>query len=99
LAPESLEAFAKANDISYSSADELVHHPSVREEVEASVKRVNERLASFEQIKKYVVLDEDFTIENNELTPTMKMRRKIITEKYKHILDGLYDVEDLKVVS
>lgn len=98
LAPDALEAFAKANDISYSSADELVHHPQVREEVDDTVKHVNERLASFEQIKKYIILDQDFTIENNELTPTMKMRRKIITEKYKHVLDSLYDVEDLKVV-
>jgi long-chain acyl-CoA synthetase len=99
LAPESLEAFAKANDITYSSAEELVHHPAVREEVDESVKRINERLASFEQIKKYIVLDEDFTIENNELTPTMKMRRKIITEKHKQLLDSLYDVEDLTLHS
>lgn len=98
LAPDALEAFAKTHDISYKSADELVHHPLVREEVDDTVKHVNERLASFEQIKKYIILDQDFTIENNELTPTMKMRRKIITEKYKHVLDGLYDVEDLKVV-
>jgi long-chain acyl-CoA synthetase len=99
LAPESLEAFAKANDITYSSADELVHNSAVREEVDASVRRINERLASFEQIKKYIVLDEDFTIENNELTPTMKMRRKIITEKHKELLDSLYDLEDLTLHS
>jgi long-chain acyl-CoA synthetase len=70
--------------------------PEVRQEVDDAVRRINERLASFEQIKKYIVLDEDFSIENNELTPTMKMRRKIITEKYKSLLDSLYDVEDLK---
>jgi long-chain acyl-CoA synthetase len=98
LASDSLESFANSNGISFSSVEELHHHPLVREEVESAVKRVNERLASFEQIKKYLILEEDFTIENNELTPTMKMRRKIITEKYKQLLDSLYDVEDLKVV-
>lgn len=70
--------------------------PEVQQEVADAVKRINDRLASFEQIKKYIILDEDFSIENNELTPTMKMRRKIITEKYKSLLDSLYDVEDLK---
>ena len=97
LAPDALEQFAKANNISFSSVEELAHHPQVRQEVDGIVARKNERLASFERIKKYVVLDEDFSIENNELTPTLKMRRKIITQKYKTVLDELYDETDIKI--
>jgi len=97
LNPDSVEAFAKQRGISYSSTEELVHHPAIQEEIARIVKEKNERLASFEQIKKWMVLDGDFSIENNELTPTLKMRRKIIVSKYKTQLDSLYDEADVKV--
>lgn len=97
LASESLEAFAKSSAITYSTIEELIDHPLVLHEVEQSVARVNERLASFERIKKYLILEQDFSIEANELTPTLKMRRKIITEKYKHLLDSLYDEDDIRI--
>lgn len=97
LATDGLEAFAKTNNISHSSAEELVHHPLVQDEVGKIIRHKNEQLASFEQIKKWLVLDQDFSIENNELTPTLKMKRKMITEKYKSLLDSLYDQEDIKV--
>lgn len=97
LAPDALEAFAKANDITYSSVEELQEHPLVRQEVDQAVARINARLATFEQIKKFHILETDFSIEANELTPTLKMRRKVITEKYKPLLDSLYDQEDLKI--
>jgi long-chain acyl-CoA synthetase len=97
LNSEALEQFAKVHNITYSSADELVHHPIVVKEVESVVMRKNQKLASFEQIKKFLILDRDFTIENNELTPTLKVKRKVVTEKYRNLLDGLYEVEDLTV--
>jgi len=97
LTPEALETFARSNNIPFVTVEELATHPQVRHEVEQSVTRINERLASFEQIKKFVILEQDFSIENNELTPTLKMRRKIIIEKHKHLLDGLYDEEDIRI--
>lgn len=97
LRPEALVSYAKANSISYSSIEELIHHPYVLKEVEAVVGRKNQRLASFEQIKKFIVLDHDFSVEANELTPTLKVKRKIVTEKYKKLLDSLYEKEDIEV--
>ncbi len=99
LSPEGLVNYAKAHGITYSSEEELVHHPQVLKEVEAVVVRKNQRLAQFEQIKKFLVLDKDFSIEANELTPTLKVKRKVITEKYRQLLDSLYEAEDLNLQS
>jgi len=65
--------------------------------VEAVVKRKNEPLANFERIKKFVILTHDFTVENDELTPTFKVKRKVITEKYKDLLDSCYESDDVEV--
>ncbi len=97
LNPEGLRAFAAENSITYSSTEELVHHPLVLQAVESLVARKNARLASFEQIKKFLVLDREFSIDSNELTPTLKLKRKVVTEKYKKLLDSLYETEDLEV--
>jgi long-chain acyl-CoA synthetase len=54
------------------------------------VDEVNRGLASFEQVKKFAVLETDFSQETGELTPTLKVRRKVVIEKYGRILDDLY---------
>jgi long-chain acyl-CoA synthetase len=63
---------------------------TVNKEVEDAVKRVNKQLAQFEQIRRFRVLDRDFSIERGELTPTMKVRRKQVLENYKHLVNELY---------
>ncbi|MBC7999498.1 MAG: long-chain fatty acid--CoA ligase [Leptolyngbya sp.] len=97
LHKDALLTFAEANDLPIDDLDNLYKHEKVREEVEAVVKRKNEPLANFERIKKYVILEHDFSIENDELTPTFKVKRKVITEKYKALLDSCYEAEDLEV--
>ncbi|HEY9786071.1 MAG TPA: long-chain fatty acid--CoA ligase, partial [Candidatus Obscuribacterales bacterium] len=94
---DALKAFADANGLTYGDVDDLVHHPRVYEEVDAVVKRKNEQLASFERIKKFIILDKDFSVEADELTPTFKVKRKVVTEKYKNLLDSCYDSEDLEL--
>jgi long-chain acyl-CoA synthetase len=57
------------------------------------VDRVNEPLAPFEKIKKFALLPRDLTLEGGELTPTLKVRRKIIAEKFAAVIEGLYGAE------
>lgn len=97
LNPDELKSFASQNNISYSSLEELAEHPKVIESVQNQVNEANARLASFEQIKRFLILDKDFSIETNELTPTLKIKRKFVTEKFKDLLDTLYEKEDLKL--
>jgi len=58
--------------------------------MESVVAGVNSRLASYETIKEFVVLDCDLTQESGDLTPTLKVKRKVVTKKYQTLLDGLY---------
>lgn len=94
---DGLKQYAKANQITFSDVEELVHNERIREEVNALVERKNSEVASFERIKKFAILDGDFTAENDELTPTFKLKRKVIVSHYKEILDGMYDKQDLEL--
>jgi long-chain acyl-CoA synthetase len=62
----------------------------VAAEVDRAVKQVNKHLAPFEQIRKYKVLDRDFTVESGELTPTMKLRRSKVLENYRSMVSEMY---------
>ncbi|UQA91823.1 AMP-dependent synthetase/ligase [Streptomyces halobius] len=69
---------------------ELAGHPAVREEVERAVSAANARLNRTEQVKRFSLLSEEWGPESGELTPSLKLRRKIISDKYRQELDGLY---------
>lgn len=96
LTPDELKTFANSHGIA-GSTEELAKHPQVIAQVQILINDANAKLASFEQIKKFIVLENDFTIEANELTPTLKLRRKFVTEKYQSTLDSLYEREDLEI--
>jgi len=70
--------------------DELSSHPFIRKEVEEIIARKNRQLARYETIKDFVLLDRDLTIEEGDLTPTMKVKRKEVFKKYGRLLDDLY---------
>jgi long-chain acyl-CoA synthetase len=82
--------FAKEKQISYSDYASLTQHPQVLELVRKGVAETNTQLASYESIKRFAVLTEDFTVEGGELTPSLKVKRKILDKKYKREIDSLY---------
>jgi long-chain acyl-CoA synthetase len=90
LNDEGLQAFAEKHGILYANIEELVNDPLVIKYVQRVVHRKNRRLASFEQIKKFLILDKDFSVEAGELTPTLKIKRALVTSKYQNLLDSLY---------
>ena len=65
--------------------------PRLRAHLENEVEAVNETLASYETIKRFAILTSQFTPESGELTPTMKLRRRVIHSRYGAEIDGLYD--------
>jgi long-chain acyl-CoA synthetase len=85
-----LEDFAKHNGIGGNYA-ERSQDPKVRAEVEAVIARANKELASYETIKKFAILEHDFSIETGELTPKLSVKRKVVNSKYGHIFDGFYE--------
>jgi long-chain acyl-CoA synthetase len=86
------EAAKLAERVGAPGADlaSLSRHPGAREELQACVDAVNARLARIEQVKRFAMLDHDLTQAGGELTPTMKIKRGVITERYADLVDELY---------
>ena len=85
-----LEDWARANGVPFTSHQELVGAGKVRDLYRGIVEDLNKRLAQFETIKKIVVVPDEFTVATGEITPTLKLKRRVIEEKYKQQIDELY---------
>jgi long-chain acyl-CoA synthetase len=68
----------------------VVTSPAMREEIERYVEQLNAKLNRWETIKKFEILARDFSIESGELTPSMKLKRKVVEENFKDVLEGFY---------
>jgi long-chain acyl-CoA synthetase len=90
LDTEQLPLFAQHNGLS-GGYEQLCKEPKVRAEIERLISESNSELASYETIKKFEILDHDFSIESGELTAKLSVKRKVINSKYGHIFDGFYD--------
>jgi long-chain acyl-CoA synthetase len=78
------------NGIGFSSRTELIANPKVQSLYEGVVEEQNQNLARFEKLKRVIVVPDEFTADNGELTPTLKLRRRVIEERYKKQIDDLY---------
>jgi long-chain acyl-CoA synthetase len=85
-----LEDWARSHDVSFASRDELVAHPRVVALYEGLIAAVNRDLAQFEKIKKFILVTDEFSIASGALTPTMKLKRRFIEERYRKEIDELY---------
>jgi long-chain acyl-CoA synthetase len=89
LDPEEAVAYAKEQDLPEDPA-QLAANPDVRASIQEHLDKVNEKFARVEQIKKFSILSQDLTQENGELTPTMKVKRAVVTEKHQGEVEKLY---------
>jgi long-chain acyl-CoA synthetase len=87
---EEITRYARDAGLSYHHPEELAAHPQIRQLIEQRVAHFNQHLASYETIKKFIIAPTDFTQEGGELTPTLKIKRKVIIQKYQTQLDQLY---------
>lgn len=90
---EKLEDYARFSNISFRDRAELVNNDQIVNFFKAEVDQATPNLASYEKIKKVALLDRDFEIEKGEITPTLKVKRNIIEQKYKGLIDALYEEE------
>ncbi|KAF0248673.1 MAG: long-chain acyl-CoA synthetase, partial [bacterium] len=88
---ETIENYAKSSGISSSSRKELCHNSQLLDMMLKEVSRLTPDLAQYEKIKKVALIENEFTVENGELTPTMKVKRRIIEEHYKDLIDKMYE--------
>jgi long-chain acyl-CoA synthetase len=87
---DGLKEFCKRSDIAYTTDAEMIQNEQVQEKYLSEVAKFNELFGNWEQIKRFELLDAPWGIETGELTPTMKLKRKVIMEKYADRVEALY---------
>ena len=86
-----LEEYAKANGIEYGSMEELCADKRINEMIKERIDTLQQQLAYYEQVKRFTILPKPFTIENGELTNTLKLKRRVVNENYKAAIDKMYE--------
>jgi long-chain acyl-CoA synthetase len=79
---------------SYLVALITLNAPETRETVQSMIEKVNRRVSSTEAIKRFAILDRDFEIARDEITPTGKLKRDVITKEFRDVIDELYLATD-----
>ena len=87
---ENVEKFAQDQDVAFSNYASLTRAPEVQALIQKELDRVNQKFARVEQIKKFFLLENQLTAEDEELTPTMKLKRKLVEQKYAAQIDAMY---------
>ncbi|QIG05343.1 long-chain fatty acid--CoA ligase [Proteus sp. ZN5] len=85
-----LEEHARALNLKYQDRMELLRHTKIKELFDERLREMQKNFASFHQVKRFTLLAEGFSMESGELTPTLKLRRKIISERYRNEIELMY---------
>ncbi len=85
-----LEEWARSHDLQFASREELVAHPEVRALYESVVEELNRNLARFEKLKRVLLVGDEFSAENGTLTASMKLRRRVVAERYRQQIEEMY---------
>ena len=94
LDPALLQKWAEKRNLGDLSYAELTQRPEIHASIEKWMGRVNSKLERWETVKQFAILDHELTVDNEGVTPNMKIRRSIVTEKYGDIVEQLYPQED-----
>ena len=87
---EQIDSYCKLKGIEVMSRSELCRHPRIVDLIQRQIDGLTPNLAKYERIKKVALLENEFTIEGGELTPTLKVKRRVIDEKYRDVIERLY---------
>jgi long-chain acyl-CoA synthetase len=87
---ESIEYWAKSNGINYENYEDLAKSEAVNDLIHKEISKIQQDFASFEQIKRFALIEKPFTVEDGELTPTLKIKRRVVEDKYNDVIESLY---------
>jgi long-chain acyl-CoA synthetase len=93
---DALKSYAELKNIAYQDINELLQHPQIIDVIERQIDKLTPELGHFEKLKGVVLLDREMTIESGELTPTLKIKRRVVMEKYKDQIDAMYAEKEQK---
>lgn len=89
---EMLESYAHLKSLDLKTPEEFCRSERIYDLFERQIASVTAQLAQYEKIKKFALLENELTVDGGELTPTMKVKRRVVDEKYKDVIDNLYDM-------
>src|SRR5436305_5664034 len=87
---ENVEKFAQDHSVPFSNYQSLCRRPEIQELIEGEIKRGNAKFARVEQVRKFRLIEQKLTVEDEELTPTMKLKRRLVNEKYRALIESMY---------
>ena len=87
---EQLESYAKIKGLELSTPKEFCENPRIIDLIERQIAAATAKLAKYESVKKIVLLENELTVEGGELTPTLKIKRRVVNEKYRYVIDKIY---------
>ena len=87
---EAIKEYADTNNIRYKENKDLIVNDEIYKLIEKDMVKFQKQLANFERVRKFVLLDKPFTIENGEITPSLKIKRKVVEQRYEKLIDSMY---------
>ncbi|HTR82160.1 MAG TPA: long-chain fatty acid--CoA ligase [Bacteroidota bacterium] len=87
---DAIQEYADRNKIPYDSSSDLAKNPIIYSIIEKDIQTLQKDLANFERVRKFVLLDRQFSVEEGEITPTLKIKRKIVEERFAHLIEEMY---------
>jgi long-chain acyl-CoA synthetase len=87
---EQLESYAKIKGLELATPSEFLRHPKILDLFERQIAHATRDFSQFEKVKKFVLIEKEFTVESGELTPTLKVKRRVIDEKYGDVIEKIY---------
>src|SRR3990172_1061883 len=88
---ENLKEYAKSVGISFSAETDLAQRAEIRKLYEQEIQSLQKDLPSFERVRRFELLPQALTVENGEITPTMKVKRKVVEQKYSTVIEKMYE--------
>jgi long-chain acyl-CoA synthetase len=88
---DALKEFADSHGIAYKENEDLVANGEIHSLIDKDINQLQRQLANFEKIRKFTILGQSLTVENGEITPSLKVKRKVIEEKFGDIIDKMYE--------
>ena len=86
-----MKDYADEKVIAYGSMEELLQHPKIQALFRARIDTLQQQFAHYEQVKRFTLLPQPFSMERGELTNTLKLKRPVVAKNYKDVIDKMYE--------
>ena len=87
---DALKEFADSHKLPYKTKEDLTKIPEIHKLIDEDIRRLQKDLSNYERVRRFAILEKPLSIEDGEITPTMKIRRKVVEERYRDLIEGMY---------